>query len=115
MMSRWQRRSGSRKEWRGILAAGMGGALLLSMIGASTAFGQVFEKFDETARTEMPATPFVAGAYAFIWVALMVYVFIIARGLRRAESQIAELRRRVETGPSISPDRQHPPGGLAPR
>jgi CcmD family protein len=78
------------------------GAWLLAALWSATALAQVFDKFDERARTEMPATPFVAGAYAFIWVALGVYVFIIARGLRRAEAEVAELKRRVEARGSRS-------------
>jgi CcmD family protein len=71
----------------------------------------VFDKFDERARTEMPATPFVAGAYAFIWVALGIYVFIIARGLRRAETEVAELKRRVEArGAASGPGPSAPAG-----
>jgi CcmD family protein len=72
------------------------GTWLMAALWSGTALAQVFDKFDERARTEMPATPFVAGAYAFIWVALGIYVFIIARGLRRAEAEVAELKRRVE-------------------
>jgi CcmD family protein len=87
------------------------GASVLAALWSATALGQVFDKFDERARTEMPATPFVAGAYAFIWVALGVYVFIIARGLGRAEAEVAELKRRVEArGASARPGPSDPAG-----
>jgi CcmD family protein len=87
------------------------GAWVLAALWSATALGQVFDKFDERARTEMPATPFVAGAYAFIWVALGIYVFIIARGLRRAETEVAELKRRVDArGSSARPGPSDPAG-----
>lgn len=87
------------------------GAGVLAALWSGTALAQVFDKFDERARTEMPATPFVAGAYAFIWVALGIYVFIIARGLRRAETEVAELKRRVEArGAASGPGPSAPAG-----
>jgi CcmD family protein len=87
------------------------GAWVLAALWSATALGQVFDKFDERSRTEMPATPFVAGAYAFIWVALGVYVFIIARGLRRAEAEVAELKRRVDARGSASGPGSSSPAG----
>jgi len=78
------------------------------------ALAQVFDKFNESAREEMPATPFVAGAYAFIWVALLAYVFLIARGLRRAEADVAELRRRLDAHGAHPPASAGAPSATGP-
>lgn len=45
--------------------------------------------------TILPAAPFVIAAYALIWLALFVYVFIIIRGVKKAESQMAVLEEAV--------------------
>lgn len=45
--------------------------------------------------TILPAAPFVIAAYALIWLALFVYVFIIVRGVKKAESQMAVLEEAV--------------------
>jgi len=45
--------------------------------------------------TTIAANPFIAGAYGFIWVAILVYVISIARGLGRANAEIAELKRKL--------------------
>ena len=60
------------------------------------AFAQEYVKVEDAARENLPAPQFVGAAYGFIWVALMGYVFIVARGLGRARTEIEELRRRVE-------------------
>lgn len=45
--------------------------------------------------TILPAAPFVIAAYALIWLALFVYMFIITRGMKKAEAQMAVLEEAV--------------------
>lgn len=45
--------------------------------------------------TILPAAPFVIAAYALIWLALFVYVFIIMRGMKKAETQMAVLEEAL--------------------
>jgi hypothetical protein len=47
-------------------------------------------------RESIPAAPFLAGAYAFMWVAVLVYVGIVARRLTRVQSDIDDLRRKLD-------------------
>ena len=42
----------------------------------------------------LPAAPFVIGAYAFVWVALVGYLWSIWRRLDRVERDIRQLARR---------------------
>lgn len=49
-------------------------------------------------RESIPAAPFLAGAYAFIWLSVLVYVGLVARRLTRVQADIAELHRRLERG-----------------
>ncbi|MEW5984841.1 MAG: CcmD family protein [Acidobacteriota bacterium] len=44
---------------------------------------------------QMPAAPMVIAAYAFVWVALLVYVWSIWRRVLRVERDLADLDRRV--------------------
>lgn len=75
---------------------------LLAALGAllvtAPAFAQEFEKVDEAARENFPATPFVAAAYGFIWIAILAYVVVTARRVRRVETDLVNLRRRVDSG-----------------
>jgi CcmD family protein len=45
---------------------------------------------------QLPAAPFLVGAYAFIWVALLVYVWFLWKRMTTLERELADLRRRVQ-------------------
>jgi len=45
--------------------------------------------------TVIPSAPFIIAAYAIVWVALLVYVLMIARGLKKTEAQMALLEEAV--------------------
>lgn len=45
--------------------------------------------------TIMPSAPFVIAAYALIWLALFVFVFVIMRSTKKAEAQIAVLEEAL--------------------
>ena len=45
--------------------------------------------------TILPSMPFVIGAYVLIWLILFVYVFIITRGTKKLETQIAVLEAEL--------------------
>jgi len=68
-------------------------------VGPATVLAQVFEKVEGAQREEIPAVPFVAFAYGFIWIAILAYVFVVARGVGKVDSEIAELRRKLGQGP----------------
>jgi CcmD family protein len=44
---------------------------------------------------QLPAAPLVMGAYAFVWVALVVYVWSLWRRVKAVQSELNELRRQV--------------------
>lgn len=46
----------------------------------------------------LPAAPLVMGAYAFVWVALLLYVWSIWRRLDRVEREMQGLARRSGEG-----------------
>ena len=48
------------------------------------------------AREKIPATPLVAAAYSFIWVAVLVYVGSVATRTTRLGQEIAALRKRID-------------------
>ena len=60
------------------------------------AAAQEFEKVTGPLREEIPARPLVGAAYAFIWIALLAYVVLIARGLGRVRDELRELRGKVD-------------------
>jgi len=44
----------------------------------------------------LPATPFVFGAYAIVWIVVTVYVLTLWRRAARAEKELASLAARLE-------------------
>jgi CcmD family protein len=72
-------------------------ALLLPVLAAAApAWAQKFEKVEGPIRQEIPAIPFVAAAYGIIWLAVLFYVFLVARGLARVDGEIAELKKKID-------------------
>ncbi len=81
-------RNRRRRAW--LLVAGALAWLTPALAGALE-----FEKVSGAPREELPATPFVAAAYGFIWIALLAYVVWLARGVGRVRKDLAELRGRI--------------------
>ena len=46
---------------------------------------------------QLPAVPLVLGAYALIWVGVLVYVWSISRRLASVDRELVALRRMVDT------------------
>ena len=73
-------------------------ALLLAMPIVAPAQPQPPKDFvavDETLPGEqIPALPLIAGAYGFIWVVLLGYVWSIGRRLQKVEGELNELESR---------------------
>jgi CcmD family protein len=70
-------------------------AAALLALWTGTAGAQEFQKVEGALRPELPAAPFVGTAYGFIWIAILVYVLFVARGLTRVRRDVEELRRTV--------------------
>lgn len=45
--------------------------------------------------TVIPSAPYLIAAYALIWVVLLAYVLVIARGQKKAEAQMALLEEAL--------------------
>jgi len=71
-------------------------AALLAALAPAVARAQEFVKVEGAAREELPAGRFVAAAYAFIWIAVLAYVVILARGLARVRKDANDLRAKVD-------------------
>ena len=64
-----------------------------------TAALEGFERMSAAApREELPATPLVFYAYAFVWLALTGYVFLMWRRMARVEQDLAAVQRRLQEG-----------------
>jgi CcmD family protein len=85
----------------GRLAAVLGRLLLLAPVlwalhALPALAADEYEPFNEATRVKTDPNPFILGAYGFIWVALVVYVVMLARGLGKAQGELEALRRRVD-------------------
>ena len=45
--------------------------------------------------TILPSAPYLIAAYALMWLAILVYVFIIVRGLKKTEAQMTVLEEAL--------------------
>ena len=68
----------------------------LALFVSAPALAAEFERVEGRVRENIPAGPFLAAAYAFIWVAVLVYVAIIARKLGRVQAEIDQLRAKLD-------------------
>ena len=53
---------------------------------------------DLLAREQLPAAPFVIGAYSVAWVVVFGYLWSIWRRIGRVEHDLAEVSRRIAAG-----------------
>jgi CcmD family protein len=56
---------------------------------------QGFVNASEITKETLPATPLVFIAYAFVWVALVVYVFLLWRRVSRVERELTDVAARL--------------------
>jgi len=71
-------------------------AVLGALLMGGAAQAQEYVKVDNVPREQLPAPQFVGAAYGFIMIAMLTYVFIVARRLAKTRADIAELRGQVE-------------------
>jgi CcmD family protein len=93
-MSRWTINVGA---WRSLAAWG---AVAMAILGGNlVALAQTqqneFEKLTGPPTEGIPAAPLVMTAYAFVWVALLVYVFLLWRRIGRVEQELAQVNARL--------------------
>lgn len=69
---------------------------VLFALSPGIALAQEFQKVEGALRPELPSVPFVAAAYGFIWIAILVYVLAVARGLSKVRQDLADLRRKID-------------------
>lgn len=71
------------------------GAQVMAMQPPGGAATDGFVPLDSLPPSEqLPAAPLLVTAYAFVWVLLMVYLWSIAKRLRKVESEMETLQRR---------------------
>jgi CcmD family protein len=83
------------RRWLSRALAAFTAAAALTLVPALS-FAQEFVKVEGKAGEDVPAGPFVAIAYGFIWIALLAYVVFVARGVARVRGEVDELRRKLD-------------------
>ena len=94
-MSRW---TISLKAWSRGLAGWAVAAIAIggwTLVAAAQQQQNEFEKLTGPPTEGIPAAPLVMTAYAFVWVALLAYVFLLWRRLGRVEHELAEVNARL--------------------
>jgi CcmD family protein len=82
-----------RTKVRALVALAAGA---LCCLAPALVVAQEFEKVNGAVREELPAGRFVAAAYGFIWIAVVVYVVSIARGLGRVRKELGDLKSKID-------------------
>ena len=75
-------------------------SLLLTLPAAAfqpPAAGEYVPAQPGTATENLPAAPFLAAAYAFVWIAAMVYLWSVWRRLSKVEADMHALERKSRT------------------
>ena len=54
-----------------------------------------FVPADSVQRQELPSGPLLYAAYAFVWAAVLVYVFFLWRKIGRVERELGEVRQKL--------------------
>ena len=82
-----------RMMWWLLFMVGMAGmnALVLAQPG-QTEFVPVTEL---PASEQLPAAPLLIAAYAFVWIAVLAYLWLIWRRLAKVEQEIGDLSSRL--------------------
>jgi CcmD family protein len=75
--------------------------LTLGLVATLGAQGEAPEAFQplkpgELAQEQLPAAPLVFGAYAFVWLALLIYVLFLWRRLAQVDRDLADVNARLE-------------------
>ena len=73
--------------------------LVMVLLVSTTGWAQDPDGFKPLApgqslQEQLPATPLVFTAYAFVWVALLVYVFMLFNRLKKVERELVDLRSK---------------------
>jgi CcmD family protein len=75
--------------------------LALGLVATLGAQGEAPEAFQpltpgELAQEQLPAAPLVFAAYAFVWLALLIYVLFLWRRLTQVDRDLADVHARLE-------------------
>jgi len=87
MTTNWR----ARRVWGLFLAV----VLLTAQWAGVLAQGDGLEKFQGVQQDSMPAGPMVLAAYAFVWAAVLVYVFLLWQRIGRVERELAEVNAKL--------------------
>ena len=71
-------------------------AVIAFVTAPAIALGQEFEKVKDMPTQNIPAGKFVVIAYSIIWLAILVYVLVMASGIRRVNAQLDDLKRKLD-------------------
>jgi CcmD family protein len=80
-----------------LIVAGLAGAPIVAAQPRTPAAQDEFVPVKDLPPDEtLPAAPLVIGAYAFIWLAVMVYVWLLWRRMTAVDLELAQLRRDLD-------------------
>ena len=89
------------KRLRSVVGAvGVLGSVLWSATLAAQDPQSQFVPADTLPQEVLPATPFVFGAYAFAWLALLAYVYALWRRIGKVERELSDVTARLRRGQS---------------
>jgi CcmD family protein len=80
----------------GRLAGAIAAVMMAAVVSLSAQGSQGgFVPATDIQKESLPATPLVYGAYGFVWVALVVYVFLLWRRIGRVERELTDVTAKI--------------------
>ena len=97
-MRRWKTRARAVRlaMWIGVLLAASGASAWAAVQTGAQDFVPVTQ-IGKDATDALPATPLLYAAYAFVWVALLAYVFLLWRRVGRVEKELADVAAKLSS------------------
>jgi CcmD family protein len=80
---------------RGLRAWCLTIVLLVAGQAAGFAQGGGFKPFQPGAQETVAASPLILAAYAFVWAAVIVYLFLLWQRIGRVERELAEVNAKL--------------------
>lgn len=59
---------------------------------------------EEIYSTIIPSAPYIIAAYALVWLALLIYLFMIMRGTKKAQAEMKLLEEALEEAKTSTKD-----------
>lgn len=84
-----------RLRWTSAVAALTAGFTLIGQVAVLAQTPSTFVPLDQAPQDSVPGGALVVAAYAFAWVAVVAYLFLVWRRAGRIERELSDVRAKI--------------------